>query len=702
MLDGNDLQTFYFLRELCDLAQSDKKPILFWVGAGASSWCGYPKWEELSDIIAREFSKYEIKYRNNQALLVQLLSDGEYPEFFQECKNINSKRYYTILAKCVTSSRSTSPVYNRFIDDLLFIKPLYIVTTNIDELLEKNLPGIETTQRSDLQRCIDLLNTKRSFVCKIHGSISNIESVIMTTDDYGGLLSDETYKELMRHIFNDCIVVFIGYSFGDRYVLELLSHSAELKNIFGDGPHFVVSSKAISDIPASLKVIRYLPEPHTDHRSTIQIVEEIISARSTSPNKEKDYEFIKPKNIVSAHLLSDIYPPGTWKTYGTLNIEGDEGKTRIVTIGHGLSESELPLNMSTAMHDLIVGLVCFDKVYAPMSSHGRAHILLGDDFFRDLVENDCLQFIQWESWPAIIYPDSSAITGGKLYEFTICDADKQKLAIQEILRNQIHPFPGQEKKADEIIKLIERKTVSINELDEPNIPRMVMGLLLRPSIRKLLGISDGTSLISLPQWNKFPVLRLANIVKIGIACQNLGIASAKLEFGMESLAGAAFSISAGVEAVDNVASYVLSGTYNSNIAEFVTNNPTAMRAILAFRDSPEGMSLRKEIFHQLSSGPDKEFAMSVNAGLKKAIPSTTLQRARDQFMGLLLANNPTNNMTPAIWNYQNYTDDVLSLWRRRSYQELKDYCHRNGIGEYDLCPCGSGDKLHFCCDKALK
>jgi len=141
MLDGNDQQTFYSIRELYDLAQSGKKPILFWVGAGVSSWCGYPRWEELSQNIANNFKKYEKGYNDKRELLNNLLEQGEYPLFFQECRNINKSRYYEALIKSFRPLRGISPVYGRFITRILSINPLYIVTTNIDECLEKNLPN---------------------------------------------------------------------------------------------------------------------------------------------------------------------------------------------------------------------------------------------------------------------------------------------------------------------------------------------------------------------------------------------------------------------------------------------------------------------------------------------------------------------------------------------------------------------------------
>jgi hypothetical protein len=47
MLDGNEKQNFYSLMRLRDVVVEGSKPLVFWLGAGTSRWCGYPSWDEL-------------------------------------------------------------------------------------------------------------------------------------------------------------------------------------------------------------------------------------------------------------------------------------------------------------------------------------------------------------------------------------------------------------------------------------------------------------------------------------------------------------------------------------------------------------------------------------------------------------------------------------------------------------------------------
>lgn len=700
MLEGTDKQTFHSIRLLVDSVKESKKPLLFWVGAGASAWCNYPLWDELANIFHSQFLKYEANY--NKAFALGLLELKKYPDFFQLCQAINRQRYFSILADSFKPQPPT-PVYKRFIETLRSIKPLHILTTNIDECLEKNIGAMITVQRSDLERCVNLLQNGESFVSKLHGSVSSIESIVFTADEYAELVKDNKYLSLIRHIFSETILIFVGYGLGDDYVLDLLSCSEELKNIFGDGPHFAVLPGPKSNLPQSVNAIRYKPEPYRDHRTAIQVVDEIRCIKSTSSDdKQSACESLNPNKIFSVHLVSDVHPPGTWESSVTLQIERGNDLPKVVIIGHGISNSELPHTNSTAMHDLIVGLLCFDIVYAPLSSLSRVHVLLGSDIFWEFVKNEYLRFIEWKSDLGIIYPSTTAISGGELASIFARKKDGSERTIPELIRKHLLPVPGKEKVAEELFESLESKIEVIDRPKEPHILNLVRGLLLRPSIRNLLGMSGGVLPTSIPRWMMYPVLRLAHVVRIGAACQLLGIASTKLEFGSAGIAGPAFAAASGAVWSDELASYVLSGRFDTDLGKFVIDNPEVLHAIMKFRDTEEGIRLRKEILEQLSLSLGSDFIISINAGLRSIIPPKVLQEAHDKLAGLMLLEKNPYNLTPALWNNPDYANKALALWRKRSAQELKEYCEKNHVSNYDLCPCGSGEKLRFCCEEASK
>src|SRR6266496_809770 len=154
MLDGNEKQNFYSLMRLRDLVIEVAKPLVFWVGGGASRWCGYPSWEDLAAELHSSFSKYESRY--DPSVGAQLLAKKELPAVFGRCRGANSTLYHQSLASAL-SPRPSTPVYDNFLHLLSAIKPLHILTTNVDEALEQHIPSTTIVQRTDFERCIHLI-----------------------------------------------------------------------------------------------------------------------------------------------------------------------------------------------------------------------------------------------------------------------------------------------------------------------------------------------------------------------------------------------------------------------------------------------------------------------------------------------------------------------------------------------------------------
>ena len=701
MLDGNDRETILALRLLRDCVESHTKPLVFWIGAGASTWCNYPLWEGLANKLHSDFNKYEKSYDLKQA--IQFLGQKDYPSLFTLCQTTAPHQYYSILAH-IFRAKDPTPVYNRFINALSGIRPLFILTTNIDECLENNLRSVNTIEKSDFERCIDLIQKSESFVCKLHGSVRSIKSTTLTEREYDDLLRDEHYLDLIRQIFVQSIVVFFGYSLGDQYVIDSLVSSSEQKPIFGDGPHFIITSTIQNNLPDNIHIIRYEALPHSDHRSAIQVIEIIKNASKSTEISvvDKSDEARRTQDLVSGYYISDIYPPGTWTTSQNLAVDSVDGRKRNLIIGQGFVSDEILDSRSTAMHDLLVGLLCFDSVYLPLTCLTRAHDIWGSALFWRIVEEGAIRFIHWKDEPAIIFPSEATPKDGDLAVLSGMASDSIiGGVVSEIIRKQIKPYPGKEATLEEQLKILETKVMTFPESRGNDTINLVKGTLLNPSIRKRLGISDAIIPTSIPRWLVFPVLRLAHIVRVGKISQFFHIAATKLPFGGEEIAGIAFAAAAARDWTEDVARYVLSGRFDTDLGEIVMKDPEILEAIIKFRDSEAGIQLRNEILGELSVNAASDFVTSINAGLRRTISPAVLQNAHDQLAGLLIAESSHLRVTPAVWNNLARGDETTRLWRKRGSVVLKKYCRENKLGLNDLCPCGSGEKLKYCCAKAL-
>ena len=366
MLDGNDKDTWYSIRELQQVASKGGKPLLLWIGAGASSWCGYKRWPELADEFHSKFLRLEKTYNKEEGL--SLIREKDYPKFFQFCQDLNSRLYYSSLAENFTP-REITPVYSRFVQSLNQISPSHLITTNVDECLEREVDNISVIQRSDGERAIDLLSNKQSFLYKIHGSISEIKSTIFTISEYQDLIAKESFLNVVQHLFLSTHVVFISYGLQDKYVIQLLKKTSSVRRIFGDGPHFAVLPM-LCDLPENVRLIKYIPRLHEDHRAQIQVVEEIRRMVNSLDETIPETKTRSQKDLESVHLISSFYIPGTHTTSQTLNIKRGDGKSgnHQLIVGEGFVENEMYSTAATGMHDLIVGLLCFNNTYMPLTA----------------------------------------------------------------------------------------------------------------------------------------------------------------------------------------------------------------------------------------------------------------------------------------------------------------------------------------------
>jgi len=699
MLDGNDTGTFYAIRLLRDTVSEGRKPIIIWAGAGVSKWCGFPLWNEVALRFHTTYRKSELNYDRLEGQ--RLLENESYSELFELLRKSNPKIYRRELA-ATFRSRVPTPVYGRFLDIVRPLQPLYIITTNIDETLEHNLNILNTVQSPDLERCLNFLGDQTPFVAKLHGSASSIDSAVFTTSDYRRVMDDPTYLGTLQSLLAQATVVFIGYSLRDKYILDLFIANCQTRPFFGDGPHFLVQSGDAPQLPESIKIIRYVPQPYVDHRSSITVLDIIRATKQGGSGwfAPVDRQPVAQPGFDSGYFITDIMPPGTWTSSQSLTLAREGGPTPNAIVGQGFDDSELPQRVSPAMHDLMVGLVSFDHVHLPLSCVGRLHTLVGSEIFWNLVTAGVFRFVNFEMEPLMMFRSTDAVDAGDIGVFRVGNKDGAPFTIQQKIRRQIQPAVGREADAERMFEMLATKVIPFDQ-ERFNIPDLTRAALLHPSIRQVLGISDAVFPNSVPRWLMFPVIRFAHIIMAGCACENFALPAAKIGFGSEILVAAAFAVSGARAWADSVSSYVLTSRFNSDLGAYVGATPAVWPAVLAFRESQAGANLRIEILQQVATNAGAEFVASVNAGLRQIIPTEVMDNARDQITELLLRNNAQSPIVPAVWTSFKNSEANVRLWRARSKRELQAHCNSFGIRPKDLCPCNSGETLRDCCARAL-
>jgi hypothetical protein len=679
-------------------AKRNGKRWLFWIGAGASRWCGYPGWEDFANTLHSEFKRTVAGYEAARAL--RYLNSYDFPAVFQLCHNASAQTYRTRLTEAFRL-RNPTEVYNRFIKSISALNTVQIVTTNIDELLERNVPTADAISRNDIERAMQMLAHKSSFVCKLHGSVSDIETTVFTTAQYEELIRSSAWIENLSRLIAGASVLFVGYGLRDQYVLDVIAKNRTLKSLFGDGPHFAILSSTPQNLPGSIRIIQYDATPQLDHRTAIDVIDELRCAMpSTMVTAEPISVGSYPEPLRSAHLLFDVLTPGTWESSQTAEAASKDGQKIELTIGPGFTNAELPFMQATAMHDLLVALLCFDTVVVPIRHVGKIHDLLGSERFWKLFEESVFEFVNWSHEPAVIFADKAAPSSASLGSMQVWSPDMTVKSTADVIKAQIVPAQGKEAIAKNLLGNLEARTRLITDTEEASIPAIVRSLLVRPSVRKVLGMSGGTPITSIPRWQVFPVLRLAQVARISAACRLLKIPSAKLDFGTSTLAGPIFASEPGKEWADQVAGFVLRGSFSANLGETVFRDPNLLDSVLAFRQTANGEALRKNILSSLQANGGADVPVAVNSALQSSLPMDVLQKARDEFIRLSASPVTAAASSTLLWTDKR-AEDAIKAWRARSKGILDDWCARLKVGPYSDCPCGSGEKLKFCCAAAL-
>ena len=176
MLNAVNSESTRALRLLARLAATGTRPIVFWIGAGASRWLGYPSWKDISLQLRTAFHRQFPNFDNPRAL--KFIDKGDFPALFQLCRDLDSATYYRFIADGFLPKEQTD-VYKTFVRLLGRIRPPFVVTTNVDEALEASVPMCQAVQRTDISRCIDLLQRRIPFVagCPTHSRLLRMSGI---------------------------------------------------------------------------------------------------------------------------------------------------------------------------------------------------------------------------------------------------------------------------------------------------------------------------------------------------------------------------------------------------------------------------------------------------------------------------------------------------------------------------------------------
>lgn len=196
-------------------------PVYLWIGAGVSIEAGYPSWIQLRDDVIdkglswldnqgelsdRESRKAKLNVAKNEKdlwrafdYIFEAIGSAQYREFIYAAFNFRNPKIPDVYKK------------------LLNIKKLKgVVTTNIDGLVGKvyaqshNVQGAIEFSGKNCAEYAYTLAESQFVILNLHGKAENYPSWVMRKADLRVLQGDANYKNYIRALFMQGIVVFVG------------------------------------------------------------------------------------------------------------------------------------------------------------------------------------------------------------------------------------------------------------------------------------------------------------------------------------------------------------------------------------------------------------------------------------------------------------------------------------------------------------
>jgi 3',5'-cyclic AMP phosphodiesterase CpdA len=192
------------------------------VGAGASIDAKLPTWYELIQDLIEQVEQAGAMMPNEEEEVKSLLEKGDLLILAAYCRErLGPFDFTEYLKRRLTDSGRTSRTH-RLLSSIPFRAA---VTTNFDTFIEHSRDRARVVLPDMMQKLggpgvENLLQDSTVFpVVKMHGSVEDPESIVLTRKDFREtLFSKPKYREFLRRLFTDSTIFFYGYSFTDPNV----------------------------------------------------------------------------------------------------------------------------------------------------------------------------------------------------------------------------------------------------------------------------------------------------------------------------------------------------------------------------------------------------------------------------------------------------------------------------------------------------
>jgi hypothetical protein len=280
------------------LGELSRGRVVPFVGAGISRRAGLPDWPQLLTLL----SAIAVERGMPPALGKQVTdaaAEGQYELASDTLAHSLGDQLGNVLAGILAPPGLEPP---SAITLLATASWPAIITTNFDRLLATAF-GARTrlVTWQDAVGIEEVLRSHSPHIMFAHGLLEHPDSLVLTPEQYRRCLRHAAYRTYLKSIFTNYTVLFLGFSFSDRDVQELLE---DLRETFGTSktPHFaLVATDETPDLRIhylrsnfNIEAVVYRPSS-ADHLEFEKVLGDIIDHCPATKAKPGVLDAIKAK-----------------------------------------------------------------------------------------------------------------------------------------------------------------------------------------------------------------------------------------------------------------------------------------------------------------------------------------------------------------------------------------------------------------------
>ena len=406
-----------------------KGEVVLWVGAGLSLYAGLPSGVQLREILYEGLTPLEKE---------EVGKNSDLSHLADEICTLKGNRNYIIQTLKNTFTRDfLSTETHKIISQIPHFRN--IITTNYDSLFE-SVYGSGKLNVIFSDNHTPYIDTKKVNLFKIHGDLSNPDSIIITESDYNNFFSKDTEQNTIWSIIKGIIatksILFIGYSLEDTNVEVVFNKIRDKIGENGKECYFVAPNISTTK---SKKLIR--AKIHPISLTGEKLFEELIeylkkNIKKNFENKDISSE-VYSEFIGNFGLKSEIEVDSSIGKNIVKNLTGIEGKDTKIKMTFSVSSSSEEIHKLDA---LINKGDVLEEITIDRESLTAFNININGINFRDIDDVKNLKIVPqpfFDKQVDIIFENGKEFNDVEIKIFSLSQIDTKLRVITQLYGNEL-------------------------------------------------------------------------------------------------------------------------------------------------------------------------------------------------------------------------------------------------------------------------